>query len=102
MTLSLFWPILAPFSVTIATINMKQGTTLVATLCSYFANQYFCNKYILNRLHSDTIYENMPMPYAVIFHCCKMNNFQIEKCDTFLVFFFAVNIDRGYTLEPPE
>ena len=33
-------------------------------------------------------YENTPMQYTVIFHSCKNDNDQ--------------NIDRGYTLEPPQ
>ena len=46
------------------------------------------------------LYENTPKQYTVIFHGCKNNNFQMKNCDFFLI--FAVNIDRGYTLEPPE
>ena len=34
------------------------------------------------------------------FHGCKNNNFQMKNCDIFLN--FAVNNDRGYTLEPPQ
>ena len=34
------------------------------------------------------------------FHGCKNNNFQMKNCDIFLN--FAVNTDRGYTLEPPQ
>ena len=41
----------------------------------------------------------MPMQYTAIFHGCKNDNFQMKNCDIFLI--FAVNIDRGYTLEPP-
>ena len=46
------------------------------------------------------IHDNMPMQYTVIFHGCKNNNFQMKNSDIFLI--FAVNIDRGYTLEPPQ
>ena len=35
-----------------------------------------------------------------IFHGCKNDNFQMKKCDIFLI--FGQNIDRGYTLEPPH
>ena len=45
-------------------------------------------------------YENTPMQYIVIFHGCKNINFQMENCDVFLI--LAQNIDRGYTLEPPQ
>ena len=43
-------------------------------------------------------YENTLMQYTVIFHGCKNNNFQMKNCD--IIHIFAVNIDRGYTLEP--
>ena len=39
------------------------------------------------RLHAHVIY-------------CKNDNFLMKKCDIFLI--FAQNIDRGYTLEPPQ
>ena len=39
------------------------------------------------------------MQYTAIFHGCKNLNFQMKKCDFFS---FAKNIDRGYTLEPPQ
>ena len=45
-------------------------------------------------------YENMPMQYTAIFHGCKNDNLQMKNCDIFLI--FAQNIDRGYTLEPPQ
>ena len=45
-------------------------------------------------------YENTPMQYTAIFHGCKNDNFQMKKCDNFLI--FAQNIDCGYTLEPPH
>ena len=35
-----------------------------------------------------------------IFHGCKNGNFQMKKCDIFLI--FAQNIDCGYKLEPPH
>ena len=34
------------------------------------------------------------------FHGCIKDNFQMKKCDIFLI--FAQNIDCGYTLEPPH
>ena len=45
-------------------------------------------------------YENTPMQYTAIFHGCKDDNFQMKKVDNFLI--VAQNIDRGYTLEPPQ
>ena len=33
--------------------------------------------------------------YTSIFHGCKIDDFQMKKCDTFLI--FASNIDCGYT-----
>ena len=45
-------------------------------------------------------YANMSVQYTAIFHGCKNGNFQMKKCDNFLI--FAQNIDRGYTLEPPQ
>ena len=48
------------------------------------------------RLH----YESEPMQYTAIFHGCKNYKFQMKKVDNFLI--FAKNIDRGYTLEPPQ
>ena len=42
------------------------------------------------------------MQYTAIFYGCKNENFQMKNnnCDTFLI--FAQNINRGYTLEPPQ
>ena len=51
-----------------------------------------------SRMHSH--YEKTPMQYTVIFTDVKKNNFQMKNCDIFLN--FAVNIDRGYTLEPHQ
>ena len=34
------------------------------------------------------------MQYTAIFHDCKNDNFQMKNCD--------INIDCGYTLEPPQ
>ena len=45
-------------------------------------------------------YENMPMQYIVIFHGYKNNYFQIKNYSIFHI--FALNIDCGYTLEPPH
>ena len=42
-------------------------------------------------------YDNTPMQYAVIFHGCKNDYFQMKICDMFLI--FAQNIDLGYTLD---
>ena len=43
-------------------------------------------------------YANMPVQYTAIFQGFKNGNFQMKKCDSFLI--FAQIIDRGYTLEP--
>ena len=48
----------------------------------------------------DNHYANTPMQYTAIFHGCKIDNFQMKNSDRFLI--FAQNIDRGYTLEPPQ
>ena len=45
-------------------------------------------------------YENTPMIYTTIFHGCKNDNFHMICFYIFLI--FAQNIDRGYTLEPPQ
>ena len=45
-------------------------------------------------------YANMSVQYTAIFYSCKNDNFQMKNCDIFLI--FAQNIDRGYTLEPPQ
>ena len=34
------------------------------------------------------------------FHGCEKDNFQMKNYDAFLI--FAQNIDREYTLEPPQ
>ena len=40
------------------------------------------------------------MQYTAIFYGRKNVNFQMKNCDMFHI--FAQNIDRGYTLEPPQ
>ena len=45
-------------------------------------------------------YANTPMQYIAIFHDCKNDNFHLNYFDYFHI--FAQNIDRGYTLEPPQ
>ena len=52
------------------------------------------------RVFTTLHYENMPMQYLAIFHGCKKENFQMKKVDIFHI--FSQNIDRGYTLEPPQ
>ena len=49
---------------------------------------------------SEQHYDNMPMYYSAISHGCKNDNFQMKNYDIFLI--FAQNIDRGYTLAPPQ
>ena len=46
-------------------------------------------------------YNNIPMQYTAIFHGSKNDYFQMKKKKIF-VFFFALNIDRGYTLGSNE
>ena len=44
-------------------------------------------------------YDNTPMKYTTIFHGCKTGNLLMKKkLNIFLI--FALNIDRGFTLEP--
>ena len=56
--------------------------------------------YLYNNIATLRLYENTPMQYTEIFHSCKNDNFQMKNCDIFLI--SAQNIDRGYTLEPPQ
>ena len=44
-------------------------------------------------------YANMSVQYTAIFHGYKNDYFQMKNCNIFLI--FALNIDCGYTLEPP-
>ena len=55
---------------------------------------------MLSRSTEKKSLRNMPVQYTAIFHGCKNDNFQMKNCDIFLI--FAQNIDRGYTLEPPQ
>ena len=69
-----------------------------------------CKKYIhvyVALLYSSLVpkiclmhYGNTPMQYTAIFHGCKNDNYQMKNVIFFS--FFAQNIDRGYTLEPPQ
>ena len=45
-------------------------------------------------------YAYISVHYTAIFHGCKNGNFQMKKCENFLI--FAQNIDREYMLEPPH
>ena len=40
------------------------------------------------------------MQYTACFYGCKNGNFHMKTGDILLI--FAQNIDRGYTLEPPQ
>ena len=67
----------------------------------FFADMYdyvyiSCKNNIIPSYH----YANMSVQYSAIFHGCKIGNFRMKNCDIFLI--FAQNIDRGYTLEPPQ
>ena len=44
-------------------------------------------------------YDDQPVKYTAIFHCCKNVSFSMKNT-IFLI--FARNIDYGYTLEPPH
>ena len=44
--------------------------------------------------------EACPCNILQYFHGCKNDNFRMIKCDVFVI--FPQNIDRGYTLEPPQ
>ena len=60
------------------------------------------NFYILPRstkLYRD-VTKTRPCNISAIFHGSKNDNFQMKNCDIFLI--FAQNINRGYTLEPPQ
>ena len=46
---------------------------------------------------ADQQYDDTPVKYTAIFHCCKNDNFQLKNLFIFLI--FAQNIDFGYTLE---
>ena len=62
-----------------------------------------CHKQRLVSVYEDRIvyhYENTPVQYTAIFHGCKNEKNLMKNCDIFLI--FALNIDRGYTLEPPR
>ena len=58
------------------------------------------NHVILQSCKSIGHYENTPMQYTAIFHCCKNDNFQLKLFDYYYI--FAQNIYCGYTLEPPH
>ena len=48
-------------------------------------------------LVSENHYENLPMQFTGIFLALKIETFQLQNIDIFLI--FAQNIDCGYTLE---
>ena len=60
----------------------------IHSLCLYYRHVHVC--------HCD----NTPMQYTALFQGCKNDNFQMNYCDTFLI--FAFNIGSWYTLEPPQ
>ena len=45
-------------------------------------------------------YENTPIQYNGTFYGFENKNFQMKKCDIFVI--FARNRDCGYLLEPPH
>ena len=65
-------------------------------------NAKYTNSYIINvnTLSPTQHYENMAMQYTEIFLALKIEIFQLNNFDSFLI--FAQNIDCGYTLEPPR
>ena len=64
-----------------------------------FVQHAFCNKCFtkISLCHHENM---MPIQYTVMFQGCENDYFQMKNCDIFLI--FAQNIDRGYTLEPPQ
>ena len=44
----------------------------------------------------DYHYASISVQYTAIFHGCKNGNFQVIKCDIFLI--LAQNIDHGYMM----
>ena len=71
------------------TIGPLVFCTNTCKVCTFVASD-------LGRPH----YENMPMQHTAIFHGSKSDNFHVKSFDYFHI--FAQNIDRGYTLEPPQ
>ena len=70
---------------------------VIQNICSHDNPPRFCvtvrDPWTVLEVH----YANTPMQYTAIFHGCKNDNFQMKKCDIFLI--FAQIIDCGYTLE---
>ena len=64
--------------------------------CCVFISHECKKKFVYKYIH----YANMSVQYTAIFHGCENGNFQMRKCHILLT--FAQNIDRGYTLEPPQ
>ena len=75
-----------------AEVDLTRGKIIIKNFERQKINSLLCH------IHTHYHYENMPMQYTAIFHGCKKDNFQMKKCDNFLI--FAQNIDCGYTLEP--
>ena len=73
---------------------MSYVTWSVVTTVS---NIYMYHYYNVAKLY----YENLAMQHTAIFHGSKNDNFHLNF---FIYYFriFAQNIDRGYTLEPPQ
>ena len=69
-------------------------------MCRQFlaAKPFYCFSSVQNWFHCAVVditwdeinfnahYENMSVQYTAIFHGCKNDNFQLEKCDHFLIF----------------
>ena len=59
-------------------------------------------RFRVSQLHASHTrhYENMPIQIYSKFHLQKTENFQIKSSDIFHI--SALNIDGGYSLEPPQ
>ena len=69
----------------------KRGSSTPLSIPTYMHHYYNVAK-----LH----YKNMPMQHTAIFHGSKNDHFHLKFFYYFRI--FAQNIDRGYTLEPPQ
>ena len=76
-----------------AAIGIKSRVKCLVSPFEYANNKCADQSAHPHNLH----YDNTSMQYTMIFHGCKNDNFQMKKCDIFLI--FAKNIDSGCTLE---
>ena len=71
------------------------ATALIFLDIKYTLYPFFCNTYniqdlilVVLKVHIINMYyyANMPMQYTAIFHGCENGNFQVTKCNIFLIF----------------